>query len=177
MKGLSAAVVLGIFLTFSAEGTATALSFNDDGSFELGNIDPSVPSSDATAPFLTAGSADIGSIGYFRMADKPDEGPTDSYVKLYAAGLPRNVAIPSMQLVFDDATRVDVGWITSAYAFCAFIAEPAAVSLNFFAGSHRSPGSSIDDVSVAVLPLPAALPLFAMGLAALLIFAHLPRRR
>lgn len=67
-----------------------------------------------------------------------------------------------------------MGWLT--YSF-AFVADSVLTTLNFSSLTDSAFGPALDNVSVSAVPIPAALPLFASGLAAFGVFANRRRRK
>ncbi|MFO1088935.1 MAG: hypothetical protein U1E46_05070 [Hyphomicrobiales bacterium] len=145
-------------------GPASAATFNitfaeNGGSLSLGSFD--APSSGGT---VTAFNVAIGSITYKYLFDVLGLPPL-SY-DLATNTLSKNSDNPANQLSVDANLRVlafDNGPLRSYY-FGAFNPTSGRIEFDFAAGSY----------TIAAVPIPAALPLFATGLAAV---GYVGRRR
>ena len=106
----------------------------------------------------------------FLLAGNPDNGPTVKTVDLF-------VDLTSYGTrTFDvtGKTRSNMGWVTESFLFTAVSNSETITFRSDPTDNNTFFGPALDNVSVTAVPLPAALPLFASGLAGL---GWLGRRR
>jgi choice-of-anchor C domain-containing protein len=103
----------------------------------------------------------------FDMAGNNDGG--DVIKDLIAA------TIGSVNFSFDvtGTSNTNMGWVAKSFVFTAIATSQL---LKFTSAEANAYGAALDNVSISAVPLPAALPLFGAGLAALGL-AGLRRRR
>ena len=101
----------------------------------------------------------------FSLAGNPDAKDT-GVIKTLNSSVVGGSLLFSQDFKFDvtNTDKSNMGWINLAYSF---IADSTSATLYFESLTQTAYGPALDNVAVSAVPLPAALPLFASGLAGL----------
>jgi choice-of-anchor C domain-containing protein len=109
----------------------------------------------------------------FDLAGNPDDQGSSPIKTLVYEAVGNSLLVLDLK-TFDttSTSKSNMGWVSYGYDF---IADNSLSTIIFASATQSAFGPALDNVGVAAVPVPAALPLFAGGLAGLAAFAA--RRR
>ncbi len=108
----------------------------------------------------------------FWMSGNPEGGAGSRSLQVAATGNPSSGTLSVIVAAAAGPHPYTLNWTQFYYDFTA---TASSAALTFTSLENNPFGPALDDVSISAVPIPAALPLFASGLAAFGVFAR--RRR